>query len=433
MKPVITIVGRQNVGKSTLFNRIIGRRKAITEDIPGVTRDRNYGEFEFGGKSFVIVDTGGFEPEGVEKITSLVKEQIYGAVEESSMIIFLLDARDGLLPDDREIASILRRYNKPVFYVVNKVDSHKREAETADFYRLGVEKLYSVSAAHGLGVGDLLEDIARIAEAEPEEEAPRGIKIAVVGRPNTGKSSIVNRLLGSDRMIVSDAPGTTRDAIDSVIQFEGKTFTVIDTAGLRKKSRISQKVEEYSVTSALRSIERADVVNLVIDGQLGIGHQDGTIAHFIVSTGKGIGIVVNKRDLMDRDVAEDEYRTMVRQRLPHADFAPVIFTSALTGEQVEHILDIDTAVYGQLTTRISTPKLNRAFEEFTRRLSPPMAEGKQVKIFYVSQLKSVPPTFILFLNYPDRIPEHYKRYLENALREKYGFMGAPIRLLFRKK
>jgi GTP-binding protein len=421
------------VGKSTLFNRIIGHRKAITEDIPGVTRDRNYGEFEFGGKSFVIVDTGGFEPEGTEKITSLVKEQIYGAVEESSMIIFLLDARDGLLPEDREIASILRRYNKPVFYVVNKVDSHKREAETADFYRLGVEKLYLVSAAHGLGVGDLLEDIARIAEAEPEEEAPRGIKIAVVGRPNTGKSSIVNRLLGSDRMIVSDAPGTTRDAIDSVIQFEGKTFTVIDTAGLRKKSRISQKVEEYSVTSALRSIERADVVNLVIDGQLGIGHQDGTIAHFIVSTGKGIGIVVNKRDLMDRDVAEDEYRTMVRQRLPHADFAPVIFTSALTGEQVENILDIDTAIYGQLTTRISTPKLNKAFEEFTRRLSPPMAEGKQVKIFYVSQLKSVPPTFILFLNYPERIPEHYKRYLENALREKYGFMGAPIRLLFRKK
>jgi GTP-binding protein len=433
MKPVISIVGRQNVGKSTLFNRIIGHRKAITEDIPGVTRDRNYGEFEFGGKSFVIVDTGGFEPEGTEKITSLVKEQIYGAVEESSMIIFLLDARDGLLPEDREIASILRRYNKPVFYVVNKVDSHKREAETADFYRLGVEKLYLVSAAHGLGVGDLLEDIARIAEAEPEEEAPRGIKIAVVGRPNTGKSSIVNRLLGSDRMIVSDAPGTTRDAIDSVIQFEGKTFTVIDTAGLRKKSRISQKVEEYSVTSALRSIERADVVNLVIDGQLGIGHQDGTIAHFIVSTGKGIGIVVNKRDLMDRDVAEDEYRTMVRQRLPHADFAPVIFTSALTGEQVENILDIDTAIYGQLTTRISTPKLNNAFEEFTRRLSPPMAEGKQVKIFYVSQLKSVPPTFILFLNYPEHIPEHYKRYLENALREKYGFMGAPIRLLFRKK
>jgi GTP-binding protein len=433
MKPVISIVGRQNVGKSTLFNRIIGHRKAITEDIPGVTRDRNYGEFEFAGKSFAIVDTGGFEPEGAEKITSLVKEQIYGAVEESSMIIFLLDARDGLLPEDHEIASILRRYSKPVFYVVNKVDSQKREAETADFYRLGAEKLYSVSAAHGLGVGDLLEDIARIAEAEPEEEAAQGIKIAVVGRPNTGKSSIVNRLLGSERMIVSDIPGTTRDAIDSIIQFEGKTFTVIDTAGLRKKSRISQKVEEYSVSSALRSIERADVVNLVIDGQIGIGHQDGTIAHFIVSTGKGIGIVVNKRDLMERDVTEGEYRKMVGERLPHASFAPVIFTSALTGEHVEEILDIDTAIYGQLTTRISTPKLNNAFEEFTRRLSPPMVKGKQVKIFYVSQLKSVPPTFILFLNYPDSIPEHYKRYLENALREKYGFRGTPIRLLFRKR
>ncbi len=433
MKPIVSIVGRPNVGKSTLFNRIIGRRKAITEDIPGVTRDRNYGEFDFAGKSFMVVDTGGFEPEGDEKITSLVKEQIYGAVEESSIIIFLLDARDGLLPEDHEIASILRRYSKPVFYVVNKVDSQKREAEIAEFYRLGTDKLYPVSAAHGLGVGDLLEDIARISGAGPEEETAQGIKIAVVGRPNTGKSSLVNRLLGSNRMIVSDVPGTTRDAIDSVIRFEGKTFTVIDTAGLRKKSRISEKVEEYSVSSALRSIERADVVNLVIDGQIGIGHQDGTIAHFIVSAGKGIGIVVNKQDLMDRDVTQEEYRKMVRQRLPHADFAPVIFTSALTGEHVENILDVDTTIYEQLTTRISTPKLNRAFEGFTRRLSPPMAEGKQVKIFYVSQLKSVPPTFILFLNYPEHIPEHYKRYLENALRDAYGFKGTPIRLLFRKR
>ncbi len=433
MKPVISIIGRANVGKSTLFNRIIGRRKAITEDIPGVTRDRNYGEFDFAGKSFVIVDTGGFEPEGAEKITSLVKEQIYGAVEESSIIIFLLDARDGLLPEDNEIASILRRYSKPVFYVVNKVDSQKREAETADFYRLGAEKLYSVSAAHGLGVGDLLEDIAHIAAAGPEEEAPQGIKVAVVGRPNTGKSSLVNRLLGSDRMIVSDIPGTTRDSIDSLIRFEGKTFTVIDTAGLRKKARISEKVEEYSVASALRSIERADVVNLVIDGSVGIGHQDGTIAHFIVSTGRGIGIVVNKRDLMERDITQDGYRAMVGEHLPHAAFAPVIFTSALTGEHVEEILDIDTAIYGQLTRRIATHELNKAFEEFTRRLSPPMAKGKQVRIFYVSQLKSVPPTFILFLNYPEHVPEHYKRYLENALREKYGFGGSPIRLLFRKK
>jgi GTP-binding protein len=433
MKPLISIVGRPNVGKSTFFNRLIGYRKAITEDRPGVTRDRNYGEFEHGGKTFVVVDTGGFEPEGVETITSLVKEHIYSAVEESSIIIFLLDAMDGLLPEDHEIASILRRYNKPVFYVVNKVDSQKREAETADFYRLGVDKIYSVSAAHGLGVGDLLDDIAQQADHAQEEEAAQGIRIAVVGRPNTGKSSIVNRLLGSERMIVSDIPGTTRDAIDSVIRYGDRTFTVIDTAGLRKKSRISLKVEEYSVMSALRSVERADVVNLVIDGPGGIGHQDGAIAHLVVSSGKGIGIIVNKWDLMDRSIPEEEYRREVATRLPHADFAPVLFTSALTGHHVEGILDMDTAIHRQMTRRIPTPKLNRAFEEFTTRLSPPVVERKQLKIFYVSQHRGSPPTFILFMNYPDRVPEHYKRYLENTLRQKYGFSGAPIRLFFRKK
>ncbi len=433
MRPIVSIVGRPNVGKSTLFNRIVGYRKAITEDVPGVTRDRNYGEFDYSGRSFLLVDTGGFEPEGVEKITSLVKEHIYLAIEESSIVIFLLDARAGLLPEDREIAAILRRYDKPVFYVVNKVDSQKREAEIADFYDLGVERLYGVSAAHGLGVGDLLDDLVAAAGSEDGEEAAQGIRIAVVGRPNTGKSSIVNRILGAERMIVSDVPGTTRDAIDSTVEYDGKRFTIIDTAGLRKKAKIAQKVEELSVMSALRSIERADVVNLVIDGSEGIGHQEGTIAHLVVTSGKGIGIVVNKRDLMDASVSEDEYRRVVKDRLPHADFAPVLFTSAATGENVDRILPIDSTIYRQMTRKIPTPKLNRAFEEFTHRLTPPMADGKQVKIFYASQLKSAPPTFILFSNRPDRIPEHYKRYLENALREKYGFRGTPVRLLFRKK
>lgn len=433
MKPIVSIVGRPNVGKSTLFNRIIGYKKAITEDVPGVTRDRNYGEFEFGGKSFMLVDTGGFEPDGEEKIVSLVKEHIYAAMEESSAILFLLDARDGLLPEDREISAILRKYNKPLFYVVNKVDSQKREAEIADFYALGTDKIYGVSATHGLGVGDLLEDMANVVEPGTDEETFEGIRIAIVGRPNTGKSSMVNRLLGSERMIVSDIPGTTRDAIDSIIQYEGKSLCLIDTAGLRRKSRISLKVEEYSVTSALRSIERAEVIDLLIDGQEGIGHQDATIAHLVVSSGKGIVIVVNKSDLMDSTNSKEEYEKEVRERLPHADFAPVIFTSALTGQNVEKLLAIDVAVHKQLIRKIPTPKLNRAFEEFTDRLSPPMAESKRLKIFYVSQLKSAPPTFLLFCNYPERFPEHYKRYLENALREKYGFRGAPIRLFFRKK
>lgn len=435
MKPIVSIVGRPNVGKSTLFNRLIGYRKAITEDIPGVTRDRNYGEFEYGGKSFVLIDTGGFQPAGVETIASLVKEQVYSAMEESSMIIFVMDVRDGLLPEDRDIAMILRRYNKPVFHVVNKVDSKKREADVADFYSLGAEKLYDISAAHGLGLDELLGDMSRMAEAQPAEEptADRGIKIAFVGRPNTGKSSIVNRVLGSERMIVSDVPGTTRDAVDSAIDYRGKLLTIIDTAGLRKKSRISLKVEEYSVMSAVRSVERADVVNVVIDGREGIGHQDATITHLIVSLGKGIVIIVNKRDLMDPSMKEEDYTKVVRQRLPHADFAPVVFTSALTGENIERIPETDTAVYRQLTRRIATPKLNRAVEEFSRRLSPPVVDGKQVKIFYASQLKSVPPTFIFFANYPDRIPEHYRRYLENALRDKFGFKGAPVRLIFRKR
>jgi GTPase len=433
MKPIISIVGRPNVGKSMLFNRIIGYKKAITEDHPGVTRDRNYGEFAYGTRSFTLVDTGGFEPEGIEKITSLVRQHIYSAVEEASAVIFLLDARAGLLPEDREIASILRKHSKPTFYVVNKVDSQKNEGDIADFYDLGVGKIYGVSAAHGLGVSDLLDDVTESVASESIEEATPGIRIAMVGRPNTGKSSIVNRLLGLERMIVSDIPGTTRDAIDTAVEYGGKLFTVIDTAGLRKKSRISVKVEEYSVASALRSIERADVVNLVIDGAEGIGHQDATIAHLVVSSGKGIGIVVNKWDLMDKDASENEYRRVVRERLPHADFAPILFTSATTGRNIEDIFTTDSAIYKQMTRRIATPKLNKAMEEFSRHLSPPMVEGKQLKIFYVSQLQGAPPAFVLFANYPERIPEHYRRFLENSLRTKYGFKGTPIRLFFRKR
>jgi GTP-binding protein len=252
-----------------------------------------------------------------------------------------------------------------------------------------------------------------------------------VGRPNTGKSSIANRILGSDRMIVSDIPGTTRDAIDSTMEYEGKTITVIDTAGLRKKSKISLKVEEYSVTAALRTIERANVINLVIDGKEGVGHQDATIAHLVVSNGKGIGIIVNKWDLMDKAVSQEEYRKIVQDRLPHTDFAPIIFTSAMTGQNIDDIFKIDISIYGQLNKKISTPKLNKAMEEFSIRLSPPIVDGKQLKIFYVSQLVGAPPTFILFANYPERIPEHYKRFLENSFRDKFGFHGSPIRLFFR--
>ena len=447
MQPVVSIVGRPNVGKSTLFNRIIGYRKAITEDTPGVTRDRNYGEYDYNGQTFVLVDTGGFEPSREDGFFPLVKKQIHTSIGESSLIIFVLDGKDGILPQDIDIAKILRRYGKPVLYVINKVDSKKREMATPEFYHLGVKKYHTISALHGIGIGDLLEDIyktlttgnqkaedrGQTLQDKKDKETSKEIRIAIVGRPNTGKSSITNRLLGSERMIVSEIPGTTRDAIDSKIVCKDKEIVLIDTAGLRKKSKILRKVEEYSVSSAIKSIERADVVNLIIDGEEGAGHQDAGIAHLIIARGKGMCIVVNKWDLVKGRLGEDEYKRMVQERIPHGDFCPLIFSSAKTGKNIEKIVEIDIKVYGQLIRRISTPALNTAFEEFLRRHSPPRTQGKQVKVLYVHQATTPPPTFILFSNYPESIPEHYKRYIENCIREKFGFHGAPIRLVLKKK
>ncbi|MBA4391332.1 MAG: ribosome biogenesis GTPase Der [Syntrophus sp. (in: bacteria)] len=439
MKPVISIVGRPNVGKSTLFNRILGFKKAITEDTPGVTRDRNYGEFDYHGRDFILIDTGGFEPSKEDGFSPLIERQIWVSLNESDMAIFVLDGKEGILPEDRDVAKILRKWQKPVFYAINKVDSSKREADLIDFYEMGVEKFYPVSAVHGIGVDDLLEDIVVAAaglENEPEESpdtAGKAVRIAIVGKPNTGKSSITNRMLGSERMIVSDVAGTTRDAIDSRIVYKEKEIVLIDTAGLRKKSKISMKVEEYSVSSAIKSIERANIVNLIIDGQEGAGHQEGSIAHLIISRGKGFCIVVNKWDLVAKTTKQDEYKRMIREKIPHGAFAPVIFVSAMTGKNIEKILEENFKVYEQLTRRISTADINRAFGEFFEKLSISFQQGKQVKIFYVSQAKASPPTFILFSNHPELIPEHYKRYLENSIRAKFGFAGAPIRLVFKKK
>jgi GTP-binding protein len=441
MKPVISIVGRPNVGKSTLFNRLIGYRKAITEDTPGVTRDRNYGDFEYAGIHFRIVDTGGFEPTKEEGYFPLMRQQIVTSLEESSMIIFVLDGKDGLLPQDMEISQGLRKYSKPLFYVVNKVDSTKREELASEFYALGVEKLYPVSSLHGLGIDELLEDLVRLFrnadtgfETSPDTfPETGGIRIAFVGKPNTGKSSITNQLLGSERTIVSDIPGTTRDSIDSKIMFRDRELTLIDTAGLRRKSRIEIKVEGYSVSSALKTIERSDVVNLIIDANEGVSHQDGGIVHTIVTRGKGLCVVVNKWDLVEKKMKIEEYRKMVYERVPHTNFAPVVFTSAKTGNNLKKILETDLRIYGQLNKRIRTPILNKALEELLQRQSLSYQRGKRINILYVNQVKTMPPTFVFFTNFPELVPEHYRRYLENSLREKYGFIGAPIRLLFRKK
>jgi len=355
-----------------------------------------------------------------------------------------------------DIAKILRRYEKPVIYAINKVDSKKREMDISEFYALGVERLYPISALHGIGIGELLEDIYKAMGGTkdegrdrsrrsgqditlnselltPNSELPKAIRIAIVGRPNTGKSSIVNRLLSSERMIVSDIPGTTRDAIDSKIMFRDEEIIIIDTAGLRKKSKIYLKVEEYSVASALHTIERANIVNLIIDANEGASHQDAAIAHLIITKGKGICIVINKWDLVKGKIGENEYTEMIKKRIPHAAFSPVIFTSAKTGKNIEKILEIDARIYAQLMRRISTSRLNVVFEEFFRGSSVPHTQGKAVKISYVNQARILPPTFVLFSNYPKLIPEHYKRYLINCIREKYGFQGAPLRLIFKKK
>jgi len=452
MKPVICIVGRPNVGKSTLFNRILGYKKAITEDTPGVTRDRNYGEFEYYGDTYILVDTGGFESAKGDSIPNKVKKQIELSLNESEAIIFVLDGKDGPVSGDITIFESLRRFNKPVFHVVNKIDSEKREISIAEFYALGMEKLYPVSALHGIGIDDLLEDIRaeikghgkegrafdnkddKEPNVEPFENENQGhIKIAFVGRPNTGKSSIVNMILGSERMIVSDIPGTTRDAIDTEIEFMDEKIILIDTAGLRKKSRISMKVEEYSVSSAIRSIEGADVVNLVIDAQEGVGHQDGGIAHMIASRGRGLCIVINKWDLVKGDIKEKRYREMVIEKIPHVSYCPIVFVSAKTGMNIARILERDMSIYGELKKRITTSDLNRYFNVITSQANLTYVKGRAVKIFYIHQQKTKPPTFILFSNHPELIPDNYKRYIENALRREYGFIGAPIRLIFKKK
>jgi len=460
-KPIISIVGRPNVGKSTLFNRLIGYRKAITEDTPGVTRDRNYGEFEYAGINFLLVDTGGFEPAKEEGYFPLMRQQILMSIQESSLIIFLLDGKEGLLPQDMEIAKGLRKYGKPIFYVANKVDSVKREVLISEFYALGTEKLYPISSLHGLGIDELLDDLVKAARramgerypgklskrsrlnadlvqensllASTDKQFSAEIKIALVGKPNTGKSSITNRLLGTDSMIVSDTPGTTRDAIDSQIAFHNRELILIDTAGLRRKSRIEAKVEEYSVSSAIKTIERADVVNLIIDAHEGVSHQDGGIAHTIVTRGKGLCVVINKWDLVEKKVGMDEYRSMVHERIPHTGFAPVIFVSAKTGKNLEKILETDLRIYGQLNKKIKTPILNKALEEILQRQGLSYQHGKRISILYINQIKTCPPTFVLFTNFPRLIPEHYRRYIENSLREKFGFIGAPIRIVFRKK
>ena len=437
-KPVVAIVGRPNVGKSTLFNRIIGRNLAIVEDMPGVTRDRNYAEAEWEGKRFLLVDTGGFEPETDDPMYTRMREQTTLAVEEADHIIFLMDGQQGLVPSDIEVSQRLRASGKPVIYAVNKVDGVRHEALLPDFYRLGIDALFPVSAQHGPGFSELMDELSRMLPAtdEPPQDKETGAmpRIAIIGRPNVGKSSFVNALIGEDRMIVSPVAGTTRDAVDSVYQYYGRKYVLVDTAGIRSRGRISQGVEKYSVMRAMKSISRADIALVLIDASEGITEQDERIVGLAHEAGKGIIIGLNKWDLVpDREQAFKRFMQDVQQRLKFADYASVLTISAVTRQRVTKVFEEIDRIVAEREKRVSTADLNRVFERLTAGHEPPLYRGKRVKYYYITQVDIKPPTFVVFVNYPDGVHFSYLRYIENNLRQSFGFRGTPVRIFAKRR
>ncbi len=436
MKPIVAIVGRPNVGKSTLFNRLSESKKVIVIDQPGTTRDRNYADSNWNGRIFMIIDTGGFEPVTTERMLVQMREQTNLAIEEAHAIIFLMDGRDGLTPADLEIAQILRKTKKPVFYTVNKIDNPRQEDLILDFYRLGVEQVYSISSQHGLGVGDLLDDVV---QCLPETSALEGkeeerVRIAIIGKPNVGKSSLINKILGYERTIVNPIPGTTRDAIDTSFDLNGKKYRFIDTAGIRKKSKISLQLEKYSVIEAIKTLSRCDIALMMIDAQEGVTDQDAKIAGLAYERGVACIIILNKWDLVEKDNSTiGTYVQHVKDTLKYLDFAPIISISALSGQRVMKVFDLIDTVYGQYTQRVSTSVLNKKVEEFTSKLPPPRYRNRPNKIHYATQISVKPPAFVFFIREPKGMHFSYERYLANRIHEELGFEQTPLRLIFRKK
>lgn len=434
-KPIVAIVGRPNVGKSTLFNRIVGGRVAIVEGVPGVTRDRLYQDAEWNNRWFTLVDTGGLDYKEEGEIVSHIRKQAELAIAEADLVLFVVDARAGLNATDEDVAKVLRRSEKPVILVANKVEHFDKAHELYDFYRLGLGEPLPVSAAEGLNTGDLLD---RVVEELPpvgnEETDDDVIKIAVIGRPNVGKSSLVNALLGEERVIVSNIPGTTRDAIDSYITRGDKKYSIIDTAGIRRRSKIGLSTERYSVIRSLRAVDRCDIVLMLIDAVEQLTEQDKRIAGYAHEKGRGSILVVNKWDLVKKDDrTANRYTENLRDGLAFMQYAPVMFVSALTHQRVHRVLDVVDYVSEQQNMRIATNDLNQLLSDAILHNATPQDKGRQLKIFYATQASVKPPTFILFVNDPDLMHFSYLRYLENQLRSAYGFEGTPIKLVMRKR
>ncbi|MBP1656782.1 MAG: putative GTPase [Bacteroidetes bacterium] len=431
---LVAIVGRPNVGKSTLFNRIIGRRHAIVDDAPGVTRDRHYGEAEWAGKSFTLVDTGGYVPASDDTMETAIREQAEVAIDEANLILFVVDAGSGIVPAEREIADILRKAGKRVVLVANKSDGDKKESGLGEFYQLGLGDPVPVSALVGRKVGDLLDLITRdIPVSEAMEDDPR-IKIAIIGRPNVGKSSLVNALLQEDRHIVTDIPGTTRDPIDAVLKYYGEELLLIDTAGLRRKAKVKESVELFSALRTLKSIERCDVAVILVDAVEGIEHQDLRIVETAMEKHTPALIAVNKWDLVEKDDRTAvAYERAVRDRLRIYDFLPVMFVSALTRQRIYKLLDTVKQIHQEAQKRITTSQLNDRLLPDIQTHPPRSRSGKEIKIKFITQVKSAPPVFAFFCNDPRLIDDTYVRFLENRLREHFGFMGVPLVITLKKK
>ena len=435
MKPVVAIVGRPNAGKSTLFNRITRTKDALVDDFPGVTRDRHYGSSIWNDIEFSVIDTGGFSIGDDNDFSSLSRNQVRQAISDADAVILLLDGKGGVSPFDNELIKILRELSCPVFYVVNKIDGYEKEKNINEFYSLGIETFYPVSAEHGYGIPDFLDILVSAFPTFPvEEENPDTTKIAIIGRPNVGKSSLTNRILGENRVIVSDIPGTTRDSIDTACEINGRQYLLIDTAGIRKKKQVYEKIEKISIIKALKSIERCDIALIVIDAHDGITDQDVKIAGYAYERGCGCIFLLNKWDIVEKDDKTlKRFIEKLRVEAKFLGFTPVLALSALTGKRVPKIFDMVNTVYDQYTTRISTGPLNKIFERATLKTEPSLHKGRRIKFFYATQITTKPPTFISFVNSPDGIHFSYQRYLINQIRQATGLDQTPVRLFFRKR
>lgn len=436
MHPVVSIVGRPNVGKSTIFNRLIGSRKAIVDDEYGVTRDRHYGESFWNGRTFNVIDTGGYQPDETDIMTAGIREQVHIAIDESDVILFVVDCEAGMTSLDKSVARMLREDQEtPVLLVPNKADNDERTLNAAEFYELGFEEMHPISAINGRGTGDLLDRLVTLLPDEKEDQEPDIPKLAVVGRPNVGKSSFINSLLKDERCIVTDIPGTTRDSINSKLSFDGKDYILIDTAGLRKKRKVKENIEFYSTVRTDRALKECDVAILMLDAMRGFEAQDKHILREAENYNKGIVIVLNKWDLVpekDSNIHK-EFEEYVYDRVPMMDYVPIVSASALSGQRIYKVIKTADIVLQERKRTVSTPKLNDFMERILKRKPLPMRRGVALKIKYATQVKSDPPVFVFFMNIPEELPANYRRYIENEIRKEFGFQGVPITLRFKQK